>query len=298
GLRNHGEVFPMEFGVSEIRLIDQHLFVAILRDITERKQVEKRLRDNAERLEAYRDHQEREHALTREIIERQMARPGLSDPHVHHWVAPAQDFSGDIVASARANDGRLFAMLADGCGHGLAPAISVMPVLTMFYSLVEADTSPDLAHIVDELNRQLVATLPGGRFVAGAMLCIDESKQTADIWVGGIPMLFWLGANGKLKQSFASSHLSLGIIDSDADLLSMERVNWQVGDRFVACSDGLLESPVAGGEAFGVERFVAILESCPPGTDLLSHVRAELVPYIGASAPSDDISLLVVECGP
>jgi CheY-like chemotaxis protein len=250
------------------------------------------------RVEAYRERQDREHALTREIVERQMARPGLTDPCVQHWVSPAQDFSGDIVAASRSADGKLFAMLADGCGHGLAPAISVMPVLSVFYSLVEAATlpPPDLPHLIGELNRQLLATLPRGRFVAAAMLCIDTQQGQADIWVGGIPMLFWLGADGRVKQRFISDHLSLGIVDTDADLLTLNRVHWQAGDRFVACSDGLLESPVLNGEALGAERFVALLEACPPGSDLLSHVRAGLKDQLADQAPADDISLLIVDC--
>lgn len=248
------------------------------------------------RVEAYRERQDREHALTREIVERQMARPGLTDACVQHWVSPAQDFSGDIVAAARAADGKLFAMLADGCGHGLAPAISVMPVLSMFYSLVEAATPPDLPHLIGELNRQLLATLPRGRFVATAMLCIDQQHQQADIWVGGIPMLFWLGADGRVKQRFMSNHLSLGIVDTDADLLSLSRVHWQPGDAFVVCSDGLLESPILSGEALGVERFVGLLESCPTDGDLLAHVRANLKQLLADQAPADDISLLIVDC--
>lgn len=248
------------------------------------------------RVEAYRGHLEREHALTQEIVERQMARPGLSDKCIQHWVLPAQDFSGDIVAAARAADGKLFAMLADGCGHGLAPAISVMPVLSMFYSLVEASVPPDLPHLIGELNRQLVATLPRGRFVAAALLCVDPQTRQADIWVGGIPVLFWRGADGRVKQRFISNHLSLGIVDTDAELLSLSRVHWQAGDSFVVCSDGLLESPMLSGEAFGAERFSALLEACPANIDLLTHVRAGLKEQLADRAPTDDISLLVLHC--
>jgi serine phosphatase RsbU (regulator of sigma subunit) len=256
----------------------------------------RRMVELQQRVESYRERLDREHVLTREIVERQMARPGLSDECVQHWVEPAQDFSGDIVAAARTGDGRLFAMLADGCGHGLAPAISVMPVLSMFYSLVETSVPPDLPYLVGELNRQLVATLPQGRFVAAAILCLDQQRQQADLWVGGIPMLYWMGADGRVKQRFISNHLSLGIVETDDDLLSLNRVHWQVGDRFVVCSDGLLESQTVSGEPLGNERFVTLLESCPAEEDLLSHVRKGLKEQLMAHPLIDDISLLIVNC--
>lgn len=43
GLRKSGEVFPMDLAVSEVRLADRRLFTGFVRDITERKEAEKRL---------------------------------------------------------------------------------------------------------------------------------------------------------------------------------------------------------------------------------------------------------------
>jgi PAS domain S-box-containing protein len=41
GRRWDGSVFPLEIGLSEVELLGQHKFIAIIRDITERKQVER-----------------------------------------------------------------------------------------------------------------------------------------------------------------------------------------------------------------------------------------------------------------
>lgn len=286
--RKNGDTFDMELGVSEIRLPDQHLFVGVFRDISERKRVEQHLRD-------YRDFQEREHALTREIIERQMARPGLLDHNIHYWVVPAVDFSGDIVAAARSRDGRLFALLADGAGHGLAAAVSALPVLTVFYSMVER--AADLQQIAAELNTQLRASLPVGRFVAATIACIDEKRGSADLWMGGMPVTLWLDSKGRVKRRLTSTHVPLGIVDLDQDMLTLAHIDWARGDRLLMCSDGLLESHTTAGEAFGVERYVSIVESCGSGTDLLTHIQDELVRHIGSSVPHDDISILMIGDG-
>ena len=52
GERKDGTIFPLESAVSEVRLPDRRVFTAIIRDISERKQVEEALRLEEARLEA------------------------------------------------------------------------------------------------------------------------------------------------------------------------------------------------------------------------------------------------------
>ncbi|HEY9650778.1 MAG TPA: ATP-binding protein, partial [Coleofasciculaceae cyanobacterium] len=50
GRHKQGKTFPMEFVISEMQLDHEHLFIAIVRDITERKQAEVALRSRADEL--------------------------------------------------------------------------------------------------------------------------------------------------------------------------------------------------------------------------------------------------------
>ncbi|HEY9597930.1 MAG TPA: ATP-binding protein, partial [Cyanophyceae cyanobacterium] len=50
GRHQQGKTFPLEFAISEMQLDNDHLFIAILRDITERKQAEVALRSRADEL--------------------------------------------------------------------------------------------------------------------------------------------------------------------------------------------------------------------------------------------------------
>jgi len=49
GLRKDGTIFPMDLSVSEVKLADRRLFTGIVRDITERKQLEKQMLEISER---------------------------------------------------------------------------------------------------------------------------------------------------------------------------------------------------------------------------------------------------------
>eukprot|EP00741_Cyanophora_paradoxa_P017191 tig00020960_g16603.t1 len=51
GQRRTGEVFPLELSISEMKIGDEHLFVGMLRDITERKEMERQLERERQRAE-------------------------------------------------------------------------------------------------------------------------------------------------------------------------------------------------------------------------------------------------------
>ena len=293
GLRKNGKVFPLDLGVTVLSFEGRRLFVGILRDVTEERAAEALLRENATRLQRYHDMQEEENVLAQSIMDRQMSREGLSDPCIRHWLAPAANFSGDVIAAARSPEGWLYVLLADATGHGLAAAISVLPVLTMFYGQVELGYP--LGHIVKELNRQLRATMPSGRFVAASLLRIDDEAGSAQIWQGGMPDILIVGADGRLKDRFAAANVPLGITDFDDEMANLVSVEFKRGDQFVLFSDGLIEAADATGEQFGLQRLMQVLEKSPAASRL-DAVRTSLYTHTGIGQFYDDISLLLVGC--
>lgn len=293
GRRRNGSRFPLELGVSEMVVDGERSFVAIVRDISERKLIESRLHSNAERLQHYFDSQERENQLAQDIMQRMVRHPGLEDPALRHWVVPADHFSGDIVAGLRGSDGRLYALLADATGHGLAAAISALPVLTAFYGLVQGGHPP--VEIVRRLNQNLIAMLPRGRFVAAALCCIDEREGRAEIWQGGMPPPLWLDAKGTLKGSIASEHLPLGIVDFTPDMARFHRIDWEDGDQIVLFSDGVIEAAGHACEAFGSERLISALAD-QPTQQRFDAVRRSLQEHTAGIEQQDDLSLLFIHC--
>jgi two-component system, HptB-dependent secretion and biofilm response regulator len=293
GQHKDGSLLPLELTVTEMRFEGSRMFVGILRDIRERLAAEHEVREHGRALQRYHDEQESETLLASGIMQRLMLRPGLADPRVHQWLMPASDFSGDVIAAARTSDGRLCALLADATGHGLAASISALPVLTTFYSLVEQDFALDF--IAHEVNRQLMAFMPTERFVAASLVCFSEADRMAAVWVGGMPDVLQLGADGSVSHCFKSTNLALGIVAFAEDGAGIERVGCPPGSQLVLMSDGVLEAANAAGEPFGIARMRKALQSAPANRRL-DVVREALHEHLGGSVPHDDISLLLIDC--
>ncbi|MDP2751807.1 MAG: fused response regulator/phosphatase [Rhodocyclaceae bacterium] len=254
------------------------------------------VRDYMVSLQKYHDEREAENVLANGIMDRLAQRGQSEDAHVYRWMMPASAFSGDIIANARSPDGKLYAMLADATGHGLAAAVSVVPVLTTFYSLVEHGYP--LGYVAYELNRQLMTFLPTGRFVAASIVCIDTDTHSCALWTGGMPTPLLLGADGSLIHTFASTRLPLGIIEFDEELAGIEKFDCPADSQLVLFSDGLTE---AGNDsssciAFGEDRLLHALSATSKKEDRLNAVLAAFDAHVGSCVPHDDISLLLLNC--
>jgi serine phosphatase RsbU (regulator of sigma subunit) len=234
-----------------------------------------------------------ENTVAKEIIDRLMLRPSLQDDRLSYWFLPAERFSGDVIAAAQSRAGVHYAMLADATGHGLTPAISIVPVLTLFYHLVAQE--PGLDRLVSEMNRELRQTLPADRFVAASLVAIDPEKRSCRYWQGGMPDLLHLDPKGEVKQRYPSFHPPLGILDFDQHTTEIGEIVVDPGDQFVLFSDGLDEATSPSGEEFGIERIVRALRRNGAQTQI-EVLRDAVTQHLDNSSPHDDLSLLVIDC--
>lgn len=291
--RKNGAVFPATLSVSEVKVDNGRLFIGVFRDISEQKRVEQQLRDNAARLEAYYERTQNEQQLAMALMEKQLHRPSLNDPRLHYTVIPAANFSGDAVAAARSEQGRLYALLMDATGHGLAAAISVLPVLAVFYRMVAHNRS--VREIIQELNQQLHDSMPVGRFVAATLICLDEAERKGEAWVGGTPGALLFDGAGRQICEFASTQTPLGIVGNAEIDANPAEFTWQTGNQLVLCSDGLLEAENAEGQPFGHSGLAAAMAGCPAETRL-EAINAALAQHLGQATACDDVSIVLVDC--
>ena len=286
GRRKDGAHFPINLGVTEITLDGNRMFVGIIRDISVQKLAEQKLQN-------YYDQTQSEQQLALRLMDMQLRRPGLDDPRLRYKVIAAENFSGDIVAASRSPEGRFYALLADATGHGLAAAISVLPVLAIFYRLTRRNHP--VREIIAELNQQLKESMPVGRFVATTLVCLDEVTKTGEIWVGGTPSAFLFNRCGKSTQEFLSINLPLGIVDNKTLSSTPVSFTWENDSQLALCSDGLLEATDTNGFQFGIEGLMAATENSSP-ENRFTKIEAALEKHLMDTVAADDVSLMIIDC--
>lgn len=246
-------------------------------------------------LQYFYEQAEEELKLARHIMDRLVRRKEDDETEkrtaLSQWSQPASTVSGDIILSSTAEKGVTYTMLADATGHGLAAAITLIPIVNVFYAMTSKGFS--VATIVEEMNRQVRTYCPVERFVALTLVGVNLHESTIEVWNGGIPPLILLDANGREVRRFNSRHLPLGILSSSAFKNESEFLHYNEELQLIAFSDGLLEA--GGAECFGLDRIIAILNSTPP-LQRLDAVRQALHNFLGAEKNHDDISLALITC--
>lgn len=281
GLVVHG----LEAGASDVLLQPVNLAVARARLNSLRRIAEMHVS-----LRHYRDNAETEAALARGIMERMIDSDGLRDPRIVWRVIPAATFSGDQIAAARGPSGRFYTLLADVAGHGLAAAITLLPMLLVFYSLARKDFP--VSEMVTEMNRKLRGILVPGKYSALALVCHDPARREIEYWNGGLPAGLLLDRRGHVVIELPSSHLPLGVLDEDAFDASCEMIDTDGSAAVVLYSDGLIEAQDVAGAPFGKER----LRQCVmgPGAGIDARIHGQLQRHLAGRPLHDDVSYLTI----
>lgn len=275
---------PINFRVLEAKI------KAIERTVNLNKQVW----DQSAKLSEYYDRAEDEKRVARHLMDQMVNTERLSDPQLQYWLSSAESLSGDLIAVARTPGKVLHVLLADGIGHGLTAALNVLPLTQPFYTMTEKGFP--MQEILIEMNNKIRQVLPVGRFVALALVAIDNVNKRMEVWNGGIPELQLIDQAGKLTRSFPSRNLPLGILPTASLEVATENYYIDGESSLFICSDGLIEARNRAGELFGHERLIAAAGAAPI-SDRLESLTGALTEFLEGESHHDDVSVIMVHLG-
>lgn len=233
-----------------------------------------------------------EQEAARRIFDKLSDDGNVNDPNLRYSLNALSIFNGDIILSSKGPGGELYVFLGDFTGHGLVASLSSMPLIQTFYRMVEKGFS--MAMILQEINARLYKTLPTDIFCCASMVMMDPRKQEVQVWNGGMPTGYLFLDDSLNYEPVESKHVPLGVLDSNSFRLKIENRPMNKGGRFLMCSDGVLEARSASNQMFGGERFEAVLENAPEGSDVFDQVLSAVENFTQGAMGEDDVSLVEV----
>lgn len=241
-------------------------------------------------LEQWVDEEQTQQRLAKHLFDRMFH--DINQPHasIFAWLKPYSVFSGDAILRCQATDGSWYFLLSDAMGHGLAPAITLMPLLTTFHAM--AEKAIPLSNIVFEMNETLHRILPDDRFIAAVLVRLDPWQHTLEVWNGGIPDVLLLDKEGLLITSAPSRHMALGVLARHQ--LSVQLQQFSLTDLnvhyFLLHSDGLTETVLAAERQLHTEELPRLIHH-------QSETPLQEIQHLFKEVPEqDDVSLCFVKC--
>ncbi len=204
----------------------------------------------------------------------------------------ADGFCGDFIFEMVSPTGIRYVFLADAMGHGLAAALSIMPVIHVVKAM--AHRSMPITTIVHEVNRRLNIELPDDRFVTLAALEISPFSQMVSMVNAGLPDICVLLKNGTL-ESCPSHCMPLGIAEGSA--LSFEPYTFKIDDvsRLFMFTDGLIEQENHKDETIGKEGLNQILVDYARSNKSWDDIAVLFDEHKGDMPLSDDVTLCAID---
>ena len=290
GRRKDGSIIPISVGLTEVQWAGSRHFIGAISDISDRKQAERFQHELASQLNNYRAQNEEERKITQELLRRIIRADSLQDPLLQWHLRPSEAFSGDIIAAHRSQEGRFLVLIADGTGHGLAAAISLLPLMGIFYTM--ADKGFHISSIASEINKRLYETMPIGRFVAAALIAVYEDKRQFEIWNGGMPDILYCKDEGSCER-LRGNHMALGILSPGEFDKTCHTHTWQHSGYLVAMSDGIIEAENRAGAPLSLDS-VSNTAISVPGGNPFAQILQHLERHLSGAVPHDDISLAAI----
>ena len=249
-----------------------------------------------DKLTDYRDHQQRDMAVAKRILDNVATREELAVGNVRYLLQPMELLNGDIILAANRPTGEQCFLVGDFTGHGLPAAIGALTVHGVFMSMVAKGLGVE--EIARELNRKMCELLPVERFLSAAILELHNETGMFKVWNGGMPDILVRNAEGTSISRFRSVNLPLGIVAPETYRSTTASGALKPGDQVLVYSDGLTEAHNRAADLFGDARLQAVFAQPGDPDQLFDRLLASLAEHVQAAPQSDDVSILYVRCDP
>jgi phosphoserine phosphatase RsbU/P len=201
------------------------------------------------------------------------------------------DAGGDFYDVIKTGEGIYDYITADVCGHDHSIAFVTAALKTLFIQNIGPQIDP--ADVLNIVNKVLPSILKSGQFVGVSWVRVNRMTNKALIVNAGQPPVVYISRNGEIKTINVTGDI-VGIFKNV--VFEQIEIGVEAGDRFILCSDGIVEADGKNSEARtnGIKK---LLNVCHENhyKDLTKLVQGLMPLLIGNNEISDDVVILGVE---
>ncbi|KPK61827.1 MAG: hypothetical protein AMK73_07600 [Planctomycetes bacterium SM23_32] len=238
---------------------------------------------------------ERARRIQRALVPGPKLQPFPEDVHFAHSFVPEMAVGGDYYDFKQVDDHRVAVVLADVSGHGMAGAFVTGIIKTAFELRDLARVPP--ADFVGEVSDILARLTPTDSFAAVVLAVYDVARRTlAYVNAGHNPRPMVVRRRQRRVERLDGS---AGLVAGVTPGTPYEQAETQLaaGDKFVICTDGIIEGADEAGELFGLARLEELLIGTAdrPALVMPDYILHALADHIGDAPQNDDHTIVVME---
>lgn len=272
----NGSQFPVEIGLTSLSNDTQTYAVAVVADITRRKQIERDF--TAARLV--------QTAMLPESL------PHVAGLDIAARSLPAESTGGDFFDFLPLPDGTLGIAIGDASGHGFSAALVVAAAKAYLRALVSSGL--DLATLMSRTNKLLLEDLSEGRFVTLFFGNLDTQNWSYS-YAGAGHDGYLLDRDANLKKRLRSTGPPLGWFPEGT--YKSDDVSLDPGDILLLMTDGLTEAFSADNEMFGRDRIFEVIRRTREASSdqIVDEIFREIRSFSEGVEQADDMTIVVMK---
>ena len=285
GVKRDGSGVLLELAFNDIELGGQRLFVAFIRDITERERNRRELLEHAEQFRVAREIQQ--HLFPK-------AAPSLPGFDIAGAAFPAAAAGGDYFDFIPMADNGLGLVVGDVTGHGIGPALLMAE--TRAYVRIAALNRADPSEVLTRTNLALAEDIGDERFVTLFLGRLDAAHRRLTYVSAGHPPGYLLAPDGSVRMELRRTGVPLGMRPT-TEYRNAPVIVLEPGEVALLLTDGIEEAMGPDDEMFGTDRMLSVLRANRDrsAAQIVDALCLAVRDFCKGTEQQDDVTAIVVK---